>query len=57
MIPRAQELRLVPVGRLDRNSAGLLLVTNDIAWINTVRRVVVIVVQNQNALSIALHIV
>lgn len=34
IIPKANELRLVPVGGMDRDDTGLLLLTNDIAWIH-----------------------
>ena len=34
LVPGADRARLLPVGRLDRNSAGLLLMTNDNAWLN-----------------------
>lgn len=34
IVPKAKELRLVPVGGLDRDATGLLLMTNDIGWIH-----------------------
>jgi 23S rRNA pseudouridine2605 synthase len=34
LVPGADRARLLPVGRLDRNTAGLLLMTNDNAWVN-----------------------
>ena len=34
LIPRANELRLVPVGGLDRDHTGLMLLTNEIGWIH-----------------------
>ncbi|RYH29241.1 rRNA pseudouridine synthase [archaeon] len=33
-LPKAQELRLVPVGRLDKDSTGLLVFTNEVGWIH-----------------------
>jgi 23S rRNA pseudouridine2605 synthase len=34
IVPKAKELRLIPVGGLDRDATGLLLMTNDIGWIH-----------------------
>lgn len=34
LVPKAKELRLVPVGSMERDSTGLMLLTNDIAWIH-----------------------
>lgn len=34
LIPKAHDLRLVPIGRLSRNSTGLLLLTNEIEYIH-----------------------
>eukprot|EP01040_Poterioochromonas_malhamensis_P003148 gene3148-3354_t len=33
-LPKANDLRLVPVGRMDRSTSGLLLLTNDVGWIH-----------------------
>eukprot|EP01039_Chlorochromonas_danica_P007058 gene7058-7805_t len=34
LIPKAHELRLVPVGRMPRDSTGLMLLTNEVGWIH-----------------------
>ena len=34
LVPGADRARLLPVGRLDRNTAGALLLTNDNAWLH-----------------------
>ena len=34
LIPQAQELRMVPVGTMERDSTGLMLLTNDVGWIH-----------------------
>jgi len=33
LVPKARELRLLPVGRLDRHTTGLMIMTNDNGWI------------------------
>lgn len=34
LVPNADELRLVPVGGMDRDDTGLLLLTNEVDWIH-----------------------
>eukprot|EP01032_Pedospumella_encystans_P016740 gene16740-19089_t len=34
LVPKAQELHLVPVGGLDRDFTGLMILTNEIGWIH-----------------------
>jgi pseudouridine synthase len=33
-IPKAVEFRLVPVGRMDRDTSGLMILTNEVGWIH-----------------------
>jgi len=35
LVPKARELRLVPVGPMERDSTGLVVLTNDVGWIHT----------------------
>jgi 23S rRNA pseudouridine2605 synthase len=34
LVPQASELRLVPVGGLDRDDTGLMILTNELGWIH-----------------------
>jgi 23S rRNA pseudouridine2605 synthase len=34
LVPRSSELRMVPVGGMDRDHTGLILLTNDVGWIH-----------------------
>ena len=34
LVPKARDLRLVPVGTMERDSTGLMLLTNDVGWIH-----------------------
>jgi len=34
LVPKARELRLVPVGPMERDSTGLVVLTNDVGWIH-----------------------
>ncbi|KAJ1418344.1 pseudouridine synthase, partial [Ochromonadaceae sp. CCMP2298] len=34
LVPRSSELRMVPVGGMDRDHTGLMIMTNDVGWIH-----------------------
>ena len=34
LVPKSKELRLVPVGRLERDATGLMVLTNEVGWIH-----------------------
>ena len=34
LVPQAKQLRLLPVGRLERSTAGLMIMTNDNGWLH-----------------------
>ena len=34
LVPKSKELRLVPVGRLERDATGLMILTNEVGWIH-----------------------
>ena len=34
LVPKSNELRLVPVGRLERDATGLMILTNEVGWIH-----------------------
>eukprot|EP00597_Dinobryon_sp_UTEXLB2267_P011253 CAMPEP_0170131680 /NCGR_PEP_ID=MMETSP0020_2-20130122/23410_1 /TAXON_ID=98059 /ORGANISM="Dinobryon sp., Strain UTEXLB2267" /LENGTH=167 /DNA_ID=CAMNT_0010366837 /DNA_START=361 /DNA_END=861 /DNA_ORIENTATION=+ len=34
LVPKARELRLLPIGRMERDATGIIIMTNEIGWIH-----------------------